>query len=82
MITLSTVGLVCVVLAWGYQLVRLMQGSTRIQTVFVALYALGVLILVIDGFSAGFISGTVLNLASLVLALGVLVLLSRRSTTK
>ncbi len=76
----ASIGLGIVVLAWISQLVALISKQNhRIQPLFVLLYALGVVLLVIDGFSAGLTTLAYLNLASLVCALLVFAFAIRRN---
>jgi len=62
------------VVAWIYQLIKVLQGESKIQKIFVGGYALGVLFLVIDGYKSGSLMMASLNLIALVLAFFVLVL--------
>jgi hypothetical protein len=66
---LTLIGLGLIVVAWIYQLVSVVTGNKNIRLGFVGGYALGVLILVADGFVAGLTAIASLNLASLVVAL-------------
>lgn len=62
-------GLGIIVIAWVYQLVSIKSGNKNICLGFVAGYAIGVMILVADGFVSGLTNIAYLNLASLVAAL-------------
>ena len=73
-IDLSLIGLLVIAVAWLIQLVYVFKKSREIKKSFVLVYAIGVLLLVIQGYNNGDTNGLTLNLLSLVLA--VLVLLS------
>ena len=75
---LSIIGLGLVVLAWAYQLLKVIGGSRTIQTAFVGLYAVGVLLLVADGIMAEFTELALLNLMSLAIAVIICFFLIRR----
>lgn len=68
-------GLVLVILAWVYQLFKVMSGSRQIDPVFVGIYVLGVVILTYDGIVGQLTTMAALNLLSAVAAGGVLVFL-------
>lgn len=68
---LTNLGLIVIVAAWVYQARHMHRGSMTIQKTFVTLYLLGVLLLIIDGFSAGLTTIASLNTLSLIAALAV-----------
>ena len=72
MISLSIIGLSIVIIGWLVQLVK-MKKDKKINKYFVMIYALGVLVLVYDGFTAGLTNLAIANLVSLVVSILVLV---------
>lgn len=74
---LTSIGLGLIILAWAYQLLMVVRGRRNITPLFAGVYALGALLLVIDGFSAGLTSLAYLNLATLALSAAVFALLMR-----
>jgi membrane-bound ClpP family serine protease len=68
---LTNIGLVLIIFAWIFQFVKMVKNGKTIRPAFVALYAVGVLLLVIDGFMSGFTVLASLNLVSFVAALAV-----------
>ena len=72
MISLSIIGLSIIVIGWIVQF-YLMNKTHKISKLFVALYALGVLFLIIDGFASGLNDLATANLISLIVALAVLI---------
>ena len=72
MISLSLIGLSLVVIGWLVQLVK-MKKDKKINKYFVILYALGVLVLVYDGFNSGLTNLAIANLISLIVSILVLV---------
>ncbi len=73
---LASIGLFFVILAWIYQLfVIKTKKDNHIQPVFVLTYAVGVLFLISDGFSAGMMTLAYLNLGSFIISIAVFVLL-------
>ncbi|MDD2646367.1 MAG: hypothetical protein PHV78_00360 [Patescibacteria group bacterium] len=71
---MTTIGLVIIVLAWLYQLVMLLKKNHNLQNLFVAGYALGVLLLVVDGYRTGISMIASLNLLALLAAVFALIL--------
>jgi len=71
MISLSIIGLIIIILAWLLQFL-LMDKKKKIYFYFIILYALGVLLLVYDGFSSGLNDLAIANLISLAVSLAVL----------
>ncbi|MFA6304413.1 MAG: hypothetical protein WCV73_02570 [Patescibacteria group bacterium] len=47
---LANLGLILIILGWLYQLSWILKSQKEIQTGFLTLYGLGVLLLIIDGF--------------------------------
>ncbi|MEI7719369.1 MAG: hypothetical protein WCI72_05855 [archaeon] len=72
MISYSIIGLSLVIIAWLVQLLT-MDKTKRVNRYFVIIYALGVLILVYDGFNTGLINLAIANLISLVVSILVLI---------
>lgn len=72
MISLSLIGLSLVVIGWLVQLL-MMKKDKKINKYFVILYALGVAVLVYDGFTAGLTNLAIANLVSLIVSILVLV---------
>lgn len=72
---LVNIGLILVLLAWIYQLFKVMSGNKQIQSIFVGLYVLGVVLLTYDGIIGQLTTMAALNLLSAVAAGGVLVFL-------
>jgi len=72
MISLSIIGLSLVVIGWLVQLVK-MKKDKKINKYFVMIYALGVLVLVYDGFTSGLTNLAIANIASLIVSVLVLV---------
>ena len=68
---LTNLGLIVIFAAWVYQARHMHKGAMTIQKTFVNLYILGVLLLIVDGFSAGLTTTLSLNLLSLIAALTV-----------
>jgi hypothetical protein len=60
---LSTIGLVLIVAGWLVQLYFVMKGFRTIQPLLLLFYGIGVVILIIDGISAGITTGALLNTA-------------------
>lgn len=69
---IALIGLVLIVIGWILQFL-LMDKKKKISVSFVILYALGVILLVYDGFSAGLNDLAIANLISLIVSLAVLV---------
>ncbi|MFH0906552.1 MAG: hypothetical protein V1824_04410 [archaeon] len=69
---LSIIGLVLIILAWIAELFK-MGELKQIRPCFIALYILGVVFLVIDGFSSNLTTLAILNLITGVIALIVLI---------
>ena len=77
MLTIS--GLVIICIAWLYELYLLIsKGDMMLSVLFVGIYTLGVLMLVVDGFMLGASSVTWLNLVSLLLSAGILLVLMKK----
>jgi hypothetical protein len=69
---IALIGLILVIIAWISQFL-FMDKKKKIHISFVILYALGVILLVYDGFSSGLNNLAIANLISLVVALAVLI---------
>lgn len=68
--TTATWGLVLILLGWVFQLFKSMRGSKQINSTFLVLYALGTLMLSVDGIGGGNITiSALLNVGALFLAL-------------
>ena len=73
---LATFGLSIICVAWFYQFCLLVnKKDASIKSLFVGIYAFGVLLLVIDGLMSGLASIAWLNFVSLFISVGVLVIL-------
>jgi len=73
---IATIGLSFIIFGWVYQLVaQIVKKCRLIQTQFVLCYMIGVSLLVVDGFMNGLTVLAFFNLASLLCALAVFVLL-------
>ena len=73
---LTTLGLGIICLAWFYEFYLVVSKKDKtIKAPFVGVYALGVLVLVIDGLTNGASSMMWLNLISFILSFGVLLVL-------
>lgn len=75
---LTFIGLGVIVFAWIYQFVSISFGNRNIQPAFVGIYAIGVLLLVVDGFMSGLSTIAAFNLVSFVVALLTLLLLVKK----
>lgn len=63
---MTSIGLIIIIVAWAFQL----RGKAKVlKKEFVIIYAIGVLLLAIDGFSSGLYELAILNLASFSAAL-------------
>jgi uncharacterized membrane protein (DUF373 family) len=78
MISYSLIGLGIIVVAWLVQFFLISKKSKKINPYFVGLYALGVAVLVYDGFSSGLKNLAIANLVSLVVSVLVLVRVLRK----
>jgi len=72
-ISVFSFGLILLVIAWLIQLVRVSSGKKEISRWFMAVYAFGILAIVIDGLTQGLILGPILNLLVLIVILFVMV---------
>jgi cytochrome c oxidase assembly factor CtaG len=63
---LATVGLLIIVVAWVIQLATTSKENNQILLMFVALYTIGALLLVLDGFQTGLTINTGLNFVTLI----------------
>jgi len=61
-------GLLLIVVAWIFQVARLLRGQKETHIIFFSLYSLGLLLLVIKGFNFGPITQSYLNMAALALS--------------
>jgi len=77
MISLSLVGLTLVIIGWLIQLAKI-DNNKKINKYFVKFYALGVLVLVYDGFASGLTSLAIANLVSLIVSILVLLKLMKK----
>ncbi|MFA5413509.1 MAG: hypothetical protein WC348_03140 [Patescibacteria group bacterium] len=68
---LTNFGLLLIILAWILQLGKMLVSKKEVWPAFVAIYALGVLLLVVDGFLSGLTTLAILNLVSFAAALAV-----------
>lgn len=76
--TLTTLGLSLVVIAWLYEIYLVSRGHRGITKLFVGAYAAGVALLVYDGYTTGMGPMMYFNLASFLAALAVFFLLFKR----
>jgi hypothetical protein len=65
---LTTIGLTLIAIAWILQFSSVLQGNREIKRFFVVFYALGVLLLVIDGYMNKLTTMASLNLITLLLS--------------
>lgn len=65
---LANLGLLAIIGGWVIQLLSINKKKNQVQPSFVAVYGLGVLLLVVDGFQSGLTNLAVLNLISLIIA--------------
>jgi len=78
----AQLGLSLVIIAWVFQLLATLKGSKNIQPQFVLFYLIGVIFLIIDGFSAGLNDIAFLNLVCLLVSLALFVRLISRDQEK
>ncbi len=64
--------------AWLYQLIKVLQGDSILQKIFIGGYGLGVLFLAIDGYRTGSLMIASLNLIVLILAFFVMILVKAK----
>ena len=76
---MSILGLSVISLGWLIQLVLVSQGKLSLSSAFVGVYAIGVALLIVDGFSSGLNSLALANLISLILAAAVFFALKKKS---
>lgn len=65
---LTTIGLTLIAIGWILQFSSVLQGNKEIKRFFVVFYALGVLLLVIDGYMNKLTTMASLNLITLLLS--------------
>ena len=65
---LTTIGLTLIAIGWIFQFSSVLQGNKEIKRFFVVFYALGVLLLVIDGYMNKLTTMASLNLITLLLS--------------
>ncbi len=70
--TIAELGLLFVIIAWGWQYFTIRKGGNKINMVFVVLYAVGLAFLIVDGFSSNMRTLAYLNTLALVASLLVL----------
>jgi hypothetical protein len=68
---LTNFGLSLIILAWVLQFGKMLVSKKEVWPAFVVIYALGVILLVVDGFLSGLTTLAILNLVSFVAALAV-----------
>ena len=76
---MATTGLLFIIAAWSIECYRLVRHDKKINEGFLALYIIGVFLLVIDGFTNGPSVTAVLNLVSLGLSTFVYVYVLHKS---
>ena len=69
---LTYAGLAAIIIGWAIQLAYGFRGGKKIQKEFVGAYALGVALLVVDGYTSGQMALAGLNALSLLVSLAVL----------
>jgi len=74
---LVTIGLMIIGAAWIYQMVRVLRGGTAVYAIFLAVYAIGTTLIIIDGFMVGASISAYFNLVIGMAALITLVSLQR-----
>ena len=70
---ITYIGLSVIVIAWIYQLFVSFKNSKVLSLNFLAIYSIGVLLLVIDSFNSNLVVLATINLVSLLVALSVFV---------
>jgi hypothetical protein len=76
---MAILGLCIISLGWLIQLFFISRGKSSISPIFVGVYIAGVVLLIVDSFNSGLTSLALANLASLFLAVAVLLVLNKRS---
>lgn len=66
--TLSVIGLLIIVAAWGLQFLSVSKKNKSLNPVFLIIYAIGAVLLTIDGFNTGLNQMAVLNLVAVLFA--------------
>ncbi len=72
---LTNIGLAIIILAWLYQLVKVSIAGNSIRLLFLCMYTVGVGLLVFDGFNTFADITTLLNLLSLAVVVGLVIVL-------
>ena len=75
---LSSIGLIVITISWLIQFGFSIKGNKSVRPEFVIVYCIGVLLLVIDGFTNNLTNIAVLNVASLIGALLVLIAILKK----
>jgi len=82
MVETALLGLGLVVIAWIIQLVYSWKGSKEIKNRFLVIYAVGIALLVIDGYRTGMKSVAIFNLISLVIAMIIFIRVSSKKGSR
>jgi len=76
---IALIGLSVIVIAWIVQLANVIKDKkSRINSLFIILYAIGALILVYDAFSAGVTDIAIADIVAVIVALTVLYIVKKR----
>ena len=67
-ISLSLIGLAFIVIGWAYQFASMKKKSTGMHKEFLIMYAVGTLLLTIDGFLSGMLDLAIMNIVAFVLS--------------
>jgi hypothetical protein len=76
---IAQIGLTFIIIGWLMQLKYMLNKKNEIQFSFVSFYALGVALLVVDGFQNNLLSLTILNSISLLASILVLFKLKNKN---
>jgi hypothetical protein len=71
-ISIFSLGLILLLIAWLLQLVRVSEGKKEISRNFLAVYGFGIVAIVLDGLMSGLILAPILNLLVLLVILAVM----------
>jgi len=75
---LTSFGLSFITIAWLLQLLKLLRQSKKVSLALLGVYALGVVLLIIDGFANGMESLGYYNISSLLASLTVFLLVIKK----
>lgn len=75
---LTSFGLSFITIAWLLQLLKLLRQNKKVSLALLGVYALGVILLIIDGFASGLDSLGYYNVSSLLASLAVFLLVIKK----